>query len=44
MPSETIGFSREASMIRPLTKQLVEAMWMDVWPGFAAQVDFGLDG
>lgn len=31
-------------MIRPLTKQLVEAMWMDVWPGFAAQVDFGLDG
>lgn len=30
-------------LLRPLTKQLVEAIALDAWPGNAAVVDFGLD-
>jgi hypothetical protein len=29
--------------IRPLTRQLVECCQLDVWPGRAAVIDFGLD-
>lgn len=31
-------------MAKPLTEQLFQAIMMDEWPGFAACVDFGLDG
>ncbi len=31
-------------MVRPLTTQLIEAVMRDEWPGYACQVDFGLDG
>lgn len=29
--------------IRPLTQQLIDASWLDVWPGHATVIDFGID-
>ena len=29
--------------IRPLTKELIDCCYLDVWPGHTAIVDFGID-
>jgi hypothetical protein len=34
---------KQPSQIRPLTRQLIECAHLDVWPGHAAVVDFGID-
>src|SRR5262249_5908145 len=33
----------QAQPVRPLTQQLIECCYLDIWPGNAAVVDFGID-
>jgi hypothetical protein len=42
---EADGSSAAAAktFIRPLTQQLIDCCWLDVWPGNTAVIDFGID-
>ena len=38
-----VSEKEQASTVRPLTQQLIDCCQLDVWPGNAAVIDFGLD-
>jgi hypothetical protein len=41
--AQAARFLKELEQVRPVTKNLIEAMLMDIWPHNAAIIDFGLD-
>jgi hypothetical protein len=43
MSKKTNSFTDQLRQVRPVTRNLIESLMLDIWPHHAAIVDFGID-